>query len=109
MRICALIKSTPVTSFRNGMFDLNARIHFDEIHRAVLIHQELDGPGIGIADFLAVPSPLWRPSSLRSFASTTGDGDSSTNFLCRRWMLHFALTQMDHFAHAGRPAPENSM
>ena len=36
----------------HGMLDLNARIHLNEVHRAVFIHQELDGPRVGVADFL---------------------------------------------------------
>src|ERR1700682_3600668 len=33
------------------MLHLNARVHLDEVHRPVLIHQEFDGAGIGVADF----------------------------------------------------------
>ena len=34
------------------MLDLDARVHLDEVERAVLVHQELDGAGVGIADRL---------------------------------------------------------
>src|SRR6266850_5756226 len=37
--------------FRHRMLHLNARVHLNEVHRAVLIHQELDGPRIGVANF----------------------------------------------------------
>src|SRR6185437_15369285 len=36
--------------FRYRVFDLNARIHLDEVDLAVLVHQELDGAGVLIAD-----------------------------------------------------------
>ena len=38
--------------FGHGMFDLNARIGFDEIEFAVLVHQEFDGAGIDVADMV---------------------------------------------------------
>src|SRR4029077_20695547 len=34
------------------MLDLNARIHFDEIQRTVLIHQEFNRARVGVADLL---------------------------------------------------------
>jgi len=34
------------------MLDLDAGVHFDEVKQAVLIHEELDGAGVGIADIL---------------------------------------------------------
>ena len=34
----------------NRMLHLNARVHFDEVEVALLIHQEFDGAGIAVAD-----------------------------------------------------------
>ena len=36
--------------FGNRMLHLNAGVHFDEVQLAVLIHQELDGSRVGVAD-----------------------------------------------------------
>ncbi len=32
------------------MLDLDARVHLDEVHRAVFVHQEFDGAGVAVAD-----------------------------------------------------------
>ena len=37
---------------RDRMLHLNARIHLDEIDRAVFIHQKFHGAGVGVADLL---------------------------------------------------------
>jgi hypothetical protein len=34
------------------MLHLDARVHLDEVDLAILIHQELDRPGIPVADIL---------------------------------------------------------
>jgi hypothetical protein len=36
----------------DGMLDLDARVHLDEVEGAVFVHQEFDGAGVGVADFL---------------------------------------------------------
>ena len=62
------------------MLDLQARVHLEEVERAVVVEQELDGAGVGVADRLARPPP--RPSSCgaRSSGDTASDGLSSTTF-----------------------------
>ena len=37
---------------RYRMLYLDARVHFDKINRAILVHQEFDCACIGVADFL---------------------------------------------------------
>ena len=38
--------------FGHGMFDLNARVHFDEIDLAGLVHQKFNRAGVGVTDIL---------------------------------------------------------
>ena len=57
MRICHRTRSTPVTISVIGMLDLQPRVHLEEIEPAVLVEQELDRAGVGVADRRARPRP----------------------------------------------------
>ena len=50
IRICALDEIDAGDHFGDGMLHLDAGIHLDEVEAAVLVHQELDGAGVVIAD-----------------------------------------------------------
>ena len=39
--------------FRHSVLDLEARVHLDKVVPAVLVDQELDGAGVGVAGVLA--------------------------------------------------------
>jgi hypothetical protein len=41
--------------FRDRMLHLQARVHLEEIELAVLVEQELDGAGVGVAHLCARP------------------------------------------------------
>jgi hypothetical protein len=69
------------------MLHLDARVHLDEVDLAVLIHQELDRPGVPVADVLQ-RALIVLPSSSRSFGVTCRLGASSISFWCRRWIEH---------------------
>ena len=62
------------------MFHLNARVHLDEVERAVLVHQELDRAGIGVADLAAARRRPGGPARARLCGVSAGEGDSSTSF-----------------------------
>ena len=51
--------------FRHRMLHLDARVHLDEIKIAILVHQELDGARVGVAD-VAHGFAQARPSSSRA-------------------------------------------
>ena len=61
------------------MLHLDARVHLEEIERAVLVEQELDRPGVHVAD-RARDRRRRRGQRVRSSGETTGDGDSSITF-----------------------------
>ena len=69
---------------RDRMLDLQARVHLEEVELAVLVEQELDRAGVGVADragderrAVGHPAGAWP-------ASSASDGDSSTTFWWRR-------------------------
>ncbi len=55
---------------RNGMFHLDARVHFNEVDRPVLIHQEFHRACVGIADLLKrfddFPAQFFPPLRIHS-------------------------------------------
>ena len=61
--------------FGDGMFDLDAGVHLDEVELAIFIHEELDGAGILVADvfqaaadgFADLVAHLWRHLQRRRF------------------------------------------
>ena len=65
---------------RDRMLHLDARVHLDEVKTAVLIHQELDGAGIHIADFARDILQASRRSARALFGVTCKDGASSISF-----------------------------
>ncbi len=78
----------PGDRFRDRMLHLDAGIDFDEVKLAGLVHQELDGAGVGVADAAHGLAQSGR-SFLRAAAGlTAGEGASSSSFWCRRWMEH---------------------
>ena len=67
--------------FRHRMLHLNARVDFDEVEIAVLVHQELDRARVGVAD--ARGGPLRSLAANRGRAASgrsAGEGDSSSSF-----------------------------
>jgi len=68
------------------VLDLNPLVDFEEIKIAVIIHDKLDGAGVGIVcglgDFHAALPILSR--NLRNLFSNNGDGASSISFWLRR-------------------------
>ena len=65
---------------RNRMLHLDARVHLDEVEVAVLVHQELDGAGVGVADVPHAPRAGCPRSAARSSGLTAGEGASSISF-----------------------------
>jgi hypothetical protein len=49
MRICCWMRSMPVTSFGDGVLDLDAGVHLHEVELAA-VEEELDGAGALVAD-----------------------------------------------------------
>ena len=74
------------------MLDLQPRVHLEEIEAAVLVEQELDRAGVGVADGPARPRPPPTSSRARSAGDTASDGVSSTTFWWRRWIEHSRST-----------------
>ena len=66
------------------MLDLQARVHLEEVERAVLVEQEFDRAGVGVAHRLAQPPPRPPVMRRRSSGDTASDGLSSTTFWWRR-------------------------
>ena len=63
------------------MLHLHARVHFDEVELAGLVHQELDRAGVGVARRAAMRLAQDRRDLRRAAASVTaGEGDSSSSF-----------------------------
>ena len=69
--------------FGDGMLDLQARVHLDEIEPAVL-EQEFDRAGAEIADLLERACVTMPPISSRCAALSAGLGASSQTFWWRR-------------------------
>ena len=66
------------------MLDLQPRVHLEEVEAAVLVEQELDRAGVGVADRArdrGRGAPSWPA---RSAGVTASDGVSSTTFWWRR-------------------------
>jgi len=97
MRICALIRSTPVTSSVTGA-DLDARVHLDEIGAPSRSIRNSTVPAL-VANF-GGPSPLLR-RVFRRLGSKIGEGDSSTILVAAlnaalrspRWMSFRAVAE----------------
>ena len=50
-----------VHDLRDGMLDLQTRVHLQEVERTVFVEQELDGPGVRIIHGLLPREPQPRP------------------------------------------------
>ena len=50
IRICDFDQIHAGDRFRHRMLHLDAGVHFDEVQLPLLIHQELDGSCVGVAD-----------------------------------------------------------
>ena len=77
--------------FRDRVLDLQARVHLEEVEPAIGIEQELDRPGVGVADRRATRCAA-EASARRSSALTAGEGLSSTTFWWRRCTEHSRST-----------------
>jgi hypothetical protein len=75
------------------MFHLNAGIHFDEVEAAVLVHEEFDGAGIGVADGGESPSSASPRSCFAQFGVTAGGGRLFDQFLVAALDGAFALAE----------------
>ena len=62
------------------MLDLQARVHLEEVERAVRVEQELDRAGVGVADRLRDRRGGRASCGARSSGETASDGLSSTTF-----------------------------
>ena len=65
------------------MLDLQPGVHLEEVERAVLVEQELDRAGVGVADRRATAAAA-AVIRRRVSAVIAGDGLSSITFWCRR-------------------------
>ncbi len=63
----------------DGVLDLHARVHLEEVVGAVSVEEALDRPGRAVADALAASTAI-APIRARSSSSTAGEGVSSTSF-----------------------------
>src|SRR6266403_2906870 len=83
--------------FRHRVLDLNARIHFDEIKRTVLIHQEFNCARIGVPDLLQrahdFHAQIFAPLGIHPWGRRLLD-----QFLVAPLNAAFPLTQMNDFA-----------
>ena len=62
------------------MLDLQPRVHLEEVERAVLVEQELDRAGVGVADGARDRGRRRGDRAAAAPASTASDGVSSTTF-----------------------------
>jgi len=81
----ALTRSMPVNHPGDAVLDLDARVHLDEVELAVLVHEELDGPCVPVADVLCHAQWLLRRSA-RIFGRDHEAGGLFDELLVRRWM-----------------------
>ena len=63
----------------DGVLDLDARVHLQEIERAFVVEQEFDGAGADIADRAAARVAA-APIACRNSGETAGEGASSISF-----------------------------
>jgi len=71
------------------VLDLDPRVISMNIEWPILGPSGIRRSGVGIADF-GEGLHHFAPSILRRLGSKMGEGDSSTSFWWRRWMLHRA-------------------
>ncbi len=81
----------------DGMLHLDTRVHLEEVQIAVLVHQELHGAGVGVAD---LPHGL---DDQMAHALTQGSVDLGGGRLFHQFLVAaldgtFSLAQMDNFA-----------
>ena len=74
------------------MLDLQPRVHLEEVEAAVLVEQELDRAGVGVADRARDAAAAPTSSPARIAGVTASDGVSSTTFWWRRWIEHSRST-----------------
>ena len=84
IRICSLTEIDAGHHFRDGVLDLNARVHFHKKEVAVFIEQELHGADVAVKRMALTASTATRPISRRNRSSIAGEGVSSTSFWWRR-------------------------
>ena len=72
-RICSFTMSTPVVELGDRVLDLEARVHLEEVEGAVLVDEELDGPGVRVADRRPRPRapPRTSPPAARASCAAT--------------------------------------
>ena len=92
IRICQWTRSRLGDHLGHRMLDLQARVHLEEVERPVVVEQELDRAGVGVADGGRDRGRGVGHPRARSAASTNIDGDSSTTFWWRRWIEHSRST-----------------
>ena len=80
MRIWALHQVDAGDHLGDRMLHLDARVHLDEVEVALLIHQEFDGAGVGVADGADALRKLSPRRGRAVSALKAGDGDSSSSF-----------------------------
>ena len=89
----------------HGMLHLNARVHLDEVERAVLIHQKFTVPALLVADLLQGLDHL-LPSFVAALRGQRRRRRLLHQFLVTPLDAALALAQMHHVAVADRQAPE---
>src|SRR5581483_10405367 len=80
---------------RDRVLHLDARIHLDEVEAAVLVHEELNRPGIDVAD-LGEGSAEHAANFLAQFRGDLGGGRFLQQFLMAALNAALTLTQTDY-------------
>src|SRR5277367_2226057 len=83
--------------FGDRMFDLNARVHFDEVELAGFLAQKFDGACAGVADFFERVHNLFADALARGRVHGHG-GRFLEDFLVTALQRAFAFAEMDDVA-----------
>ena len=97
-RICALIRSMPVTISVTGCSTWMRALTLDEVEVALAIDDELDGAGVGVAGRLAPAARPPRRSPSRVSGAKRGGGALLDQLLMAALHRAVALPQMDDVA-----------
>ena len=92
MRICQRTRSTPGHHLGDRMLDLQPRVHLEEIEAAVLVEQELDRAGVGVADRPGDRRGRRGHRAAQRRRRPPATAISSTTFWWRRWIEHSRST-----------------